>query len=80
MNTTAHGFDRFNSMNRLHTFGGTRTLDGQTGVTHVLLLGLDLAHLGLLDGQTALVVGTVQNAQRQERVAAELERMRLESR
>lgn len=54
------------------TLGGAGTLDGQLGVAHILLLGLDLAHLRLLGGQTALVVRSVHDAQRQERVAAEL--------
>lgn len=51
---------------------GTGPFDGQLSVTHDLLLGLDFAELGLLDGQTTLVVRTVCYAQGQERVPAEL--------
>lgn len=56
------------------TVGGALAFDGQLGVADDLLLGLHLAHLRLLDGEPAVVVGAVQDAHRQERVAAELRR------
>lgn len=57
-------------------FGAALLLLGEFRIADDLLLGLDLAHLLLLLGQAALVGGTVGDAHKEQRPAAELDQRR----